>query len=67
MIYIKIKIIFIILQEGKLITELNKQRLNNIKELSAIISRINNIVFFLNRNNYTSYNYNCSNQSKENC
>ena len=32
--------------EGKLITELNKQRLNNIKELSAIISRINNIVFF---------------------
>ena len=32
--------------EGKLITELNKQRLNNIKELTAIISRINNIVFF---------------------
>ncbi len=32
--------------DGKLITELNKQRLNNIKELSAIISRINNIVFF---------------------
>ena len=32
--------------EGKLITELNKQRLNNIKELSSIISRINNIVFF---------------------
>jgi hypothetical protein len=32
--------------EGKLITELNKQRLNNIKELSAVISRINNIIFF---------------------
>ena len=32
--------------EGKLITELNKQRLNNIKELSTIISKINNIVFF---------------------
>tara|TARA_B100001540_G_scaffold192996_1_gene170079 strand:- start:19 stop:990 length:972 start_codon:yes stop_codon:yes gene_type:complete len=32
--------------EGKLITELNKHRLNNIKELSSIISRINNIVFF---------------------
>jgi len=32
--------------EGKLINELNKHRLNNIKELSAIISRINNIVFF---------------------
>ena len=32
--------------EGKLITELNKQRLNNIKELSSIISRINNIVLF---------------------
>tara|TARA_B100002051_G_C16703845_1_gene622549 strand:- start:129 stop:1097 length:969 start_codon:yes stop_codon:yes gene_type:complete len=32
--------------EGKLITELNKQRLNNIKELTSIISRINNIVFF---------------------
>ena len=32
--------------EGKLITELNRQRLNNIKELTSIISRINNIVFF---------------------
>ena len=32
--------------EGKLINELNKQRLNNIKELSSIISRINNIIFF---------------------
>ncbi len=32
--------------EGKLITELNKHRLNNIKELSSIISRINNIIFF---------------------
>ena len=34
------------IKEGKLITELNKQRLINIKKLSAIISRINNIVFF---------------------
>ena len=31
---------------GKLFTELNKQRLINIKKLSHIISRINNIVFF---------------------
>ena len=30
----------------KLLTELNKQRLINIKNLSSIISRINNIVFF---------------------
>ena len=34
------------IKEGKLITELNKQRLNNIKELSTVISRINNIIFF---------------------
>jgi len=34
------------IKEGKLITELNKLRLTNIKELSSIISRINNIVFF---------------------
>ncbi len=34
------------IKEGKLITELNKHRLNNIKELSSIISRINNIIFF---------------------
>ena len=34
------------IKEGKLITELNRQRLINIKELSSIISRINNIVFF---------------------
>ena len=32
--------------EGKLINELNKHRLHNIKELTSIISRINNIVFF---------------------
>ena len=32
--------------DGKLLTELNKQRLLNIKKLSHIISRINNIVFF---------------------
>ena len=32
--------------KGKLLTELNKQRLINIKKLSAIISRINNIIFF---------------------
>ncbi len=31
---------------GKLFSELNKQRLINIKKLSAIISRINNIIFF---------------------
>ena len=31
---------------GKLFNELNKQRLLNIKKLSHIISRINNIVFF---------------------
>ncbi len=31
---------------GKLFSELNKQRLINIKKLSQIISRINNIVFF---------------------
>ena len=34
------------IKDGKLITELNKHRLLNIKELSSIISRINNIVFF---------------------
>ena len=34
------------MKKGKFVSELNKQRLNNIKELSAIISRINNIVFF---------------------
>ena len=34
------------ISKGKLLTELNKQRLINIKNLSAIISRINNIVFF---------------------
>ena len=34
------------LLNGKLLTEFNKQRLINIKHLSAIISRINNIVFF---------------------
>ncbi len=32
--------------KGKLLTELNKQRLLNIKKLSTIISRINNIIFF---------------------
>ena len=32
--------------KGKLITELNKLRLNNIKSLSSVISRINNIIFF---------------------
>jgi len=32
--------------DGKLFAELNKQRLINIKKLSHIISRINNIVFF---------------------
>ena len=32
--------------EGKLITELNKQRLINIKKLTTTISRINNIIFF---------------------
>ena len=31
---------------GRLFAELNKQRLLNIKKLSHIISRINNIVFF---------------------
>ena len=34
------------LVNGKLLTQFNKQRLINIKDLSAIISRINNIVFF---------------------
>ena len=34
------------ISKGNLLTELNKQRLINIKNLSAIISRINNIVFF---------------------
>ena len=34
------------IKEGKLSTELNKRRLNNIKELTATISRINNIIFF---------------------
>ncbi len=32
--------------DGKLIADLDKQRLINIKDLSAIISRINNIIFF---------------------
>ncbi len=32
--------------DGKLFSKLNKQRLINIKKLSHIISRINNIVFF---------------------
>ena len=32
--------------DGKLFSDLNKQRLINIKKLSDIISRINNIVFF---------------------
>ena len=31
--------------KGKFSTNLNKQRLNNIKELSSTISRINNIIF----------------------
>ena len=31
---------------GKLFAELNKQRLINIKKLTTIISRINNIIFF---------------------
>ena len=31
--------------KGKFSTDLNKQRLNNIKELSSTISRINNIIF----------------------
>ena len=34
------------LSNGKMLTEFNKQRLINIKNLSQIISRINNIVFF---------------------
>ena len=34
------------LLNGKLLTEFNKQRLINIKNLSGIISRINNIIFF---------------------
>ncbi len=34
------------LLNGKLLTAFNKQRLINIKNLSGIISRINNIVFF---------------------
>tara|TARA_Y100000590_G_scaffold21988_1_gene25396 strand:+ start:759 stop:1730 length:972 start_codon:yes stop_codon:yes gene_type:complete len=33
-------------KEGKLINELNRYRLMNIKELTTIISRINNIIFF---------------------
>ena len=32
--------------QGKIFTDLNKQRLINIKNLSTIISRINNIIFF---------------------
>ena len=32
--------------KGKLINELNRLRLNNIRELSSVISRINNIIFF---------------------
>ena len=34
------------LLNGKLLTQFNKQRLINIKNLSAIISRINNVIFF---------------------
>ena len=34
------------LENGKLLKEFNKQRLINIKKLSSIISRINNIIFF---------------------
>ena len=34
------------LLQGKIVTDLNKQRLINIKNLSSIISRINNIIFF---------------------
>ena len=34
------------LMQGKVLNEFNKQRLINIKELSSIISRINNIIFF---------------------
>jgi len=34
-----------VLQKGKFIINLNKQRLNNIKELSSTVSRINNIIF----------------------
>ena len=34
------------LTDGKLFSELNKQRLINIKKLTSIISRINNIIFF---------------------
>ena len=34
------------IMNGSMFGELNKHRLNNIKELSSIISRINNIVFF---------------------
>ena len=34
------------LSNGKMLSEFNKQRLINIKKLSVIISRINNIVFF---------------------
>ena len=33
-------------KEGKLISELNRYRLMNIKDLTTIISRINNIIFF---------------------
>ena len=32
--------------KGKFVSNLNKHRLNNIKELSTTISRINNIIFF---------------------
>ena len=32
--------------KGKFVSDLNKLRLNNIKELSTTISRINNIIFF---------------------
>ena len=34
------------LMNGKIIHEFNKQRLINIKNLSFLISRINNIIFF---------------------
>ena len=32
--------------KGKFVTKINKLRLNNIKDLSVTISRINNIIFF---------------------
>ena len=32
--------------KGKFVSDLNKLRLSNIRELSTTISRINNIIFF---------------------